>query len=81
MRWICTIVGILIVLIGVLLSPWPQFISDVANKILAIPEAADDVVFHNVVKVSAAVVTYILFPALGGVLGYVVGSILVRKLD
>ena len=67
---------------GIIFSPWPQFILDVANNIiLAIPEAADDFVFQNIVKVSTAVVAYSLVPACGGVVGYVVGYILERKLD
>ncbi|MFC2025214.1 hypothetical protein ACFLTG_02250 [Chloroflexota bacterium] len=65
----------------VLLSPWPQFISDVANKILAIPETADDIVFQKIVEVVAVGVEYILFPAFGGVLGYILGSLWTRKFD
>ena len=81
MKWICTVLGSLIVFYGVLFSPWPQFILDVANKILAIPEAADDIVFQNIVKVSTVVIAYILFPIFGGILGYVLGSVLARKFD
>ena len=81
MKWMCTFLGSLIVLIGIILSPWPQFILGVANNILAIPEAADDFVFQNIVKVFAVVVAFVLFPAFGGVAGYVIGYILERKLD
>ena len=81
MKWMSTILGSLFVLIGVVLSPWPQFILDAANNILAMPEAAGDVVFHTMVKGFAVVVAYILFPIFGGVLGFVIGYILVRKLD
>ncbi|MFC1862126.1 hypothetical protein ACFLT4_00260 [Chloroflexota bacterium] len=81
MKLICTIVGCVIALVGTLLSPWPQFILGVVNKMLAVPAAADDVIFQNIVKVSATVATYVLFPVLGGVLGYVIGFFWERKFD
>ncbi|MFC1989160.1 hypothetical protein ACFLVW_01125 [Chloroflexota bacterium] len=81
MKWICTIVGSVIVLVGIILSPWPEFILDVANEVLRVPEAADDIVFHNIVKVLAAVVTYVFFPAFGGGLGFVLGYFWERKYD
>ncbi|MFC1847509.1 hypothetical protein ACFLW5_01680, partial [Chloroflexota bacterium] len=76
-----TAVGTLIVFFVVLLSPWPQFISDLANVMLAIPEAADDAIFQNVVKVSTVLITYLPFPAFGGAIGYIVGILLVRKYE
>ena len=81
MKWMSTILGSLFVFIGVVLSPWPQFILDFANNILAMPEAAGDVMFHTMVKGAAMVVAYILFPIFGGIFGYVIGYILVRRLD
>ncbi|MFC2071887.1 hypothetical protein ACFLUU_04115 [Chloroflexota bacterium] len=82
MKWMGTVLGSLIVLIGIILSPWPQFITDIANSIiLAIPEAADDFVFQNIVKVFAAVVAFVIFPGFGGIAGYIIMYILERKLD
>ena len=80
MKWMSAFLGSLIVLIGIILSPWPQFIADMTNNIvLAIPEAADDFVFQNIVKVFAAVVAFVIFPSFGGIAGYVIGYILGRK--
>ena len=46
MKWRTTVVGIFIVLIGVIFSPWPEFISDVANNIIAaIPDYIDPFYF------------------------------------
>jgi hypothetical protein len=81
MKWLCTVVVSLIVFFGVLFSPWPQFIFGVSNKILEIPEAAYDTVFQDIIKVSAVVTAYILFPTLGCILGYIVGVVLARKFD
>ncbi|MFC1874190.1 hypothetical protein ACFLYX_02695 [Chloroflexota bacterium] len=82
MKWMIAVVGSLFVLIGIIFSPWPQFIWDIANNIiLAIPEAADDFVFQNIVKVFAVVVAFVIFPCFGGIAGYVIGYILERKLD
>jgi len=81
MKLMCTIVGCLIVLIVVIVSPWPHLVFDVASKIQALPEAADDVVYHTIVKVISVAVAYVLFPLLGAALGYLVGYILVRRLD
>ena len=81
MKWICTIIGSLIVLAGVILSPWPKFILDVANEILIVPDAADDIIFHNIIKVLAATATYVPFSLFGGGVGYVIGYLWERKYD
>ncbi len=81
MKWICTIMGGSVVLVGVILSPWPKFILGMANEILRVPEAADDIVFQNIIKVSVAVVTFVLFPAFGSGLGYIIGYFWERKYD
>ena len=81
MKWICTIAGIFIALYLVLFSPWPRFTTSVANQILAIPEATDDIIFHTLVKGLTVFVIYVLLPALGGIIGYGIGSLLVRKFD
>jgi hypothetical protein len=82
MKWIGTVLGSLIVLIGIMWSPWPQFMTDITNNImLAVPEAADDLVFQNLFKVFATVVAFVIFPGFGGIAGYVIGYILERKYD
>ena len=82
MKLMCTFLGILIVLLGIMLSPWPRFISGVAsNFVMSIPEADDDLVFQNIIKVLTAVVAYVLVPVCGGLLGFLVGYIVERKLD
>ena len=81
MKWMSTAVGSLVVFFLILLTPWPQFISDMANVIMAIPEAADDVVFQNIVQVSAVLTTYVVFPVFGGVIGYIIGILLLRRYE
>jgi len=82
MKWMSAALGSLIIIIGTILSPWPQFVADMAgNIVLSIPEASDDLVFQNVVKVFAVVLAFVIFPSFGGIAGYVIGSILGRKFD
>ena len=81
MKLMCVITGACIALIGTILSAWPRLVLEVANNMLALPEAIGDDVYHTIVKVLAVVVGYVLFPIVGGAIGFVVGYILVRKLD
>jgi hypothetical protein len=81
MKLICTIIGSLIVLIIVILTPWPDFILGVANRMLAVPEAAGDVVYEYLVKTFMVTVSYIAFPLVGGVIGFITGYIINRKFE
>ena len=67
--------------LGLVAHPIAGFREKKVKEILEIPEAAYDIVFQDIVKVSAVVIAYILFPTFGGVLGYVLGSVLARKFD
>ena len=61
MKLMGTIVGSLIVLVVVILTPWPDFVLGVANKML-IKEASGDVVWEFLVKAFMVTVSYIVFP-------------------
>ena len=80
MKLISTIIGSLIVLIIVILTPWPDFILGVANRML-VPEASGDAVYEFLVKALTVTVSYVLFPAVGGAIGFVVGYIINRKFE
>jgi len=79
MKLISTIVGMLIVLVIVIFSPWPEFISGVANELLAIPESTGDIVWEYLLKSFTVAVGYLLFPALGGVIGLITGYLINRR--
>ena len=81
MRLICTIVGTLIVLIAILLSPWPDFILGIGNNMLANPQARGDVIYEYVVQGLIITVSYVIFPVIGGVAGYIAGYIINVKFD
>jgi hypothetical protein len=81
MKLICTVVGTLIVLIIVLLSPWPDFILRVGNNLLANPEARGDIIWEYLIKGFVITVSYVIFPLLGGVIGFITGYIINIKLD
>ena len=79
MKLICTIVGMLIVLVIVIFTPWPKFISGMATDLMALPEAQGDVVWKYALKAFTIGVGYIAFPLIGGVIGYVTGYIINRR--
>ena len=80
MKLMGTIVGSLIVLVIVILTPWPDFVLSVANKML-IREASGDVVWEFLVKAFMVTVSYIVFPVIGGVIGFITGYIINRKFE
>ena len=80
MKLMGTIVGSLIVLVIVILTPWPDYILSVANKML-VPEASGDVVWEFLVKAFMVTVSYIVFPVVGGIIGFIVGYIINRKFE
>jgi len=80
MKLMCTVVGCLIVLVIVILTPWPDFVLGVANKML-VPEASGDVVWEFLVKAFMFTVSYVAFPVIGGVIGFITGYIINRKYD
>ena len=79
MKLIGIVVGILLFLIIVMLSPWPAFVQGIGNTLLADPEAIGDTVYDGVVQTFVFVISYIIFPFLGGVIGFIVGYIVNRK--
>jgi uncharacterized membrane protein len=81
MKLMCTIIGLLVVLIIIVFSPWPEYIQGVANKLLAIPESSGDAVWEFLLKAFNVGVGYILFPLVGGGIGLIVGYIIERRYD
>ena len=81
MKLMGTIVGSLIVLVIVILTPLPDFILGVANRMLAMPEAYGDDVYEFLVKAFMFTVSYVVFPAIGGVIGFITGYIINRKFE
>ena len=79
MKLICTVVGMLIVLVIVILTPWPEYISGVADEMMALPEAAGDIVWEYVLKAFTVGVGYMLFPLIGGVIGFITGYLINRR--
>jgi len=76
MKLIGAIVGALLVLVIVIFTPWPAFITGYANELLAIPESAGDVVWEFFLKTLAIFLGYILFPIIGACVGLLVGYII-----
>jgi hypothetical protein len=81
MKLLCATIGALFILIIVILSPWPEFIQDVANKLLAVPGSAGDAVWVFVLKVFNIGAGYILFPLFGGAFGLLAAYIINRRYD
>ena len=81
MKWVCMVMGILFCLIVELMSPWPQFILGVADKLQADPAVASDIMLPTLVVIFSLLLAYALFPAIGAGIGYLVGLVWERKLQ
>jgi hypothetical protein len=79
MKLIGAIVGALIVLVITILTPWPGYISGIANELMAIPESAGDIVWEYMLKAFTIGVGYMLFPLIGGCIGILAGYIINRR--
>ena len=79
MKLISTVVGAIIVFVITILTPWPAFISGIANELLALPEARGDAVWEALLRAFNIGVGYVVFPLLGAVIGLLVGFILERR--
>ena len=73
--------GSLVGLIGELMSPWPTFIDDTARRIFNDPFVASDPVLPTLITISAPLIAYALFPAIGFGLGYFSGWVLERRMQ
>ena len=81
MKWICMGGAVIVALIAELISPWPQFILDTADRVLADPLVANDIVLPTLVKVFFPLVAYMLFPAVAAGIGYFAGVLWERKIQ
>ena len=81
MRWMCTIIGIIIAFIAEIASPWPQFMFNKADKIVADAVVAGDSVLPTLVEVIFFILAYVIFPVIAAGIGYFAGLIWERKVQ
>lgn len=80
MKWICSLIGSLVGIIGEVISPWPAFITDTARTMSNNPVISDDPIARTLITMVGFIVAYIIFPSLGFGLGYLSGWILQRRI-